>query len=213
MKKLVFLGALLFTACCVFAVEAEIVSVEGKVEIKSQGRAWHTAAKGEKINAGSVISTGFKSTVTFKIDGSTFVVNPLTRLKLEEIMQKDNAVSSKVFLDTGSMKADVKPKTTEKVNFQVQTPVATASVRGTAGEITAAGTLVSSQGVWEYKSGSIVAYIPKGSLIEVTADGNIASAATVLEKAARVSNIADAILPSVASEPTVASSPVLTIDW
>ena len=39
MKKLVFLGALLFTACCVFAVEAEIVSVEGKVEIKSQGRA------------------------------------------------------------------------------------------------------------------------------------------------------------------------------
>lgn len=211
MKRCIFFCVSLIAAAYLCAVEAEVVAVNGKVEIQTGG-AWHTAMKGEKITASSVISTGFKATLTFKIDGSTFTVNPLTRLKLKEIIQKENAVSSKVFLDTGSMKADVKPKTTEKVNFQVQTPIATASVRGTAGEISATGTLVSTQGVWKYQNGTRVVYVPKDSSVVVNADDTIATGADALKTSAGMQTIAD-VVPNISDiEPPVAVS-TLEIEW
>lgn len=170
MKKIFACLLCTLVSFALFAVEAEIVELSGKAEIQING-VWKEAAKGGVIPAGSVVSTGFKSSLTLKIDGSTLVVNQLTRLKLEEILQKEDAVSSKVFLDTGRMKVDVKPKTTAKVNFQVQTPVATASVRGTAGEITASGQLSGSEGTWSYTAGNQTLYVPSGSTVIIDTNG------------------------------------------
>jgi len=131
------------------AISGEVVAVKGKAEIK-QGGKWIPAKTGNKIEQGNMISTGFKSELTLKIDGSVITVKPMTRLTIEEITQKNEAVSSEVYLNVGSVKADVKPASTKKVEFKVKTPVATASVRGTSGEIDANGLLIGTSGTWSY---------------------------------------------------------------
>lgn len=151
MKKRFFIKALLLLISIVplMAVTGEIVAVKGKAEIKQNGR-WLSAQKGTKIIGGNVLSTGFKSELTLKIDGSVIIVKPMTRLTIEEIVQKNEAVSSEVYLNVGSVKADIKPASTKKVEFKVKTPVATASVRGTSGEISADGLLIGTSGTWAY---------------------------------------------------------------
>lgn len=220
MKKIIFFALSLLLMVSAFALDAEVVAVNGKVEIKT-GELWQTAAKGQRIQAGSTVSTGFKSSLTLKIDGSTLVVNPLTRLKLEEIVEKENAVASKVFLDTGSMSADVKPKTTEKVEFQIQTPVATASVRGTAGEINASGMLIGTEGTWTYanNSGTVQSYVPSGNTVIIDDTGSMTSAADVFQNQAElvgnetVEKIAGLVETAANGKAPFATPSTITINW
>ncbi len=175
MKKKYFVVFILcvFYLSSLLAFDAEITAVKGKVEIK-RGRSWIKAKKGGKIKKGSLISTGFKSEMTVKIDGSVIVVKALTRLKIEDIAKKNDAVSSEVFVNVGSIKANIKPASTKKVRFKVKTPVATASVRGTSGIISADGKLVGLTGTWAY-SNSVgqEAAIDAGSVVSVDDNGGI----------------------------------------
>lgn len=150
MKKIFFIISLVcFMLTPLLAMNGEVIAVTGKAEIK-QGGKWVPAKAGSKITSGLMISTGFKSELTLKIDGSVITVKPMTRLTIEEITQKNEAVSSEVYLNVGSVKADVKPASTKKVEFKVKTPVATASVRGTSGEISSDGLLIGTSGSWSY---------------------------------------------------------------
>lgn len=176
MKKAFFI--ILFI-CCIFplmAIDAEIISVHGKVEIK-QGASWRPAKKGEKIPAGSMIATGFRSELSLKIDGSLIRVEQLTRLKIEQIAKKEEAVSSEVHLNMGSIKANVKPASTKKVEFKVKTPVATASVRGTSGIIDSDGTLIGTTGQWAYTNlkGETTA-VNAGHIVKINSLGTITPA-------------------------------------
>lgn len=154
MKKIFFVISLFcFTLLPLLALEGEVTAVKGKAEIKQSGR-WVPAMAGNKITSGSMISTGFKSELTLKIDGSVITVRPMTRLTIEEIVQNNEAVSSEVYLNVGSVKADIKPASTKKVEFKVKTPVATASVRGTSGEIDSEGLLIGTSGSWSYVNNS-----------------------------------------------------------
>ncbi|UTC77718.1 FecR domain-containing protein [Treponema sp. OMZ 799] len=149
MKKIFIVISLLCLTFSLMAMDGEVVAVKGKAEIKKGGK-WIPAKTGNKIESGSMISTGFKSELTLKIDGSVITVRPMTRLTIEEIAKKNEAVSSEVYLNVGSVKADVKPASTKKVEFKVKTPVATASVRGTSGEISSDGLLIGTSGSWYY---------------------------------------------------------------
>ncbi len=177
MKKKSFIIFILFAFCLssLLAFEAKITEVKGKVEIK-QGGAWLTARKGASIKKGALISTGFKSEMTVKIDGSVIVVKALTRLKIEDIAKKNEAVSSEVFVNVGSIKANVKPASTKKVEFKVKTPVATASVRGTSGIISADGQLIGLTGVWDYSNNiGQHADVSVGNVVSVDSHGIIVS--------------------------------------
>lgn len=149
MKKIFIIISLICLSLSLTAMNGEVIAVKGKAEIKKGGN-WLPAKAGNKIEAGSMISTGFKSELTLKIDGSVITVRPMTRLTIEEITQKNEAVSSEVYLNVGSVKADIKPASTKKVEFKVKTPVATASVRGTSGEIGSDGLLIGTSGSWSY---------------------------------------------------------------
>ncbi|EMB46277.1 FecR family protein [Treponema denticola] len=150
MKKVFLIISLVcFILTPLLAISGEVVAVKGKAEIK-QGGKWLPARAGNKITSGLMISTGFKSELTLKIDGSVITVKPMTRLTIEEIAEKNETVSSEVYLNVGSVKADVKPASTKKVEFKVKTPVATASVRGTSGEIGSDGLLIGTSGIWSY---------------------------------------------------------------
>lgn len=150
MKTKLFILSILtiFTISSLFALDGEVVSVVGKAEIKS-GNNWLALSSGDKIAKGAVISTGFKSEAVIKIGNSTFVVQPLSRITIEQLTEQNGDQASQMFLDTGSLKADVKPAENKRVGFTVRSPVATASVRGTAGTFQSNGKLTSSEHQWQ----------------------------------------------------------------
>ena len=77
----------------------------------------------------------------------------------------------------GSIKANVKAAETQKVSFTVRTPVATASVRGTSGEISYNGILNGETGIWDYinQSGDVVKVFA-GDTVSIDNFGNITPA-------------------------------------
>ena len=176
MKKILSLLAFLILTASLFATSGKVLAVKGKVELQKSGQ-WRPAQNGDALDSGTLISTGFKSELTIKVDGSTIVVQALTRLRLDEIVKKGDVLSSKVYLDMGSIKANVKPAETKKVSFTVRTPVATASVRGTSGEISYNGVLSGETGIWDYQNASgdkVMVYA--GDTVSIDNFGNITPA-------------------------------------
>jgi hypothetical protein len=140
MKNLskILCAAVLITACCVTALVAQTArfeSVQGTVEVKQPGGDWVPAASGMNIEKATLISTGFKSSAVVKVSGSTLQVRALTRLSLEEILAKEGSDTVELFMQTGRVRADIKPPESGKVNFTIKTPSTTASVRGTVFEL------------------------------------------------------------------------------
>ncbi len=137
--------------CCVFAslaaMEVKVVEVSGKVEVQRDNK-WVAVVKGDILPAGSVISTGFKSEAVLSFDETVIKVKALTRLTIEQLFEKDGDKASSVYLDTGSISADVKPAENKRVGFSVKTPAATASVRGTSGDVYSDGRVIGTSGRW-----------------------------------------------------------------
>lgn len=167
----------------IHAFEARVVSVQGKTEFQESG-SWKPLSVGQKINPGTMISTGFKSTVVLSIGKSTITVKPLSRMTVERLIEKSDKDESGVFLNVGSIRADIKSAENKRVGFTVKSPVATASVRGTSGDIDSLGNLVSTSGVWaitpansddQGTSGAVV-LVEKGSAVSIEANsGEIVS--------------------------------------
>ena len=125
----------------------QVISVVGKVE-KQEGELWVPVAAGDVLSKGTLISTGFRSTATLKFEGSLISVSALTRLTISELIENENSRDTSVFLDAGKISANVKTSDNKRVNFTVRTPIATASIKGTAGMVTALGDVVSYENVW-----------------------------------------------------------------
>lgn len=121
---------------CAFAepMQATVVSAKGKSEVQREGQ-WVTLSEGSRLNKGDVIQTGFKSELILKIKNSTVTVSPLSRVTIEQLAEKKDSDETKLFLDTGSLKSNVKKTEDRRVGFTVRSPVATASVRGTVMEV------------------------------------------------------------------------------
>ena len=101
----------------------------------------------ENIDFGK-IDTGFRSTATLKFEGSVISVSALTRLTISELLENENSRDTSVYLDAGKITANVKTSDNKRVNFTVRTPIATASIKGTAGLVSALGDVVSYENVW-----------------------------------------------------------------
>jgi hypothetical protein len=135
---LLFLSiALCFNGPVVFSQEgaSQFLEIAGVVEIREPGGAeWKPAEVGMIINSGAIISTGFKGAAVIAIGNSTLSIRPLTRLSLEEIVQRGNDEEVKLFLHAGRVRAEVAPPSGGSTDFSVRSPSVTASVRGTAFE-------------------------------------------------------------------------------
>lgn len=135
---LFFLLTAMLTTAVIFAQapEAVIREMTGTVELKASGsQAWKAARNGDRIAESTIISTGFKSTAILAVGSSTFMVRPLTRLSLNALLSRDNTETINVGLRTGRVQVDVKPPAGSRTDFTIQTPSATASVRGTSFDI------------------------------------------------------------------------------
>ena len=135
MKKIFMFMLTVVFAAGVFAQNGVIRDLTGDVELKPIGASAFTAASvGDEINMNTIISTGFRSTAVVAIGSSVITVRPLTRLSLAEIQSADNTENVNVNLQAGRVRVDVSPPAGTRTNFTVQSPSATASVRGTSFE-------------------------------------------------------------------------------
>lgn len=147
MKKIVTILVLLTVAFYSFALDGIVMEVLGKVE-KQVDNSWIALKKGDVLVPGDIVSTGFKSEAVISIGESVITVKALTRMTIEQLYEKNKNHVSSVYLDVGSVSADVKPVTNKRVGFTVKTPAVTASVRGTAGIVYAYGKVESIRGKW-----------------------------------------------------------------
>lgn len=146
MKRFFALCAVSFAAVSVFAAGAKVVSVTGKAEIQ-EGSIWAPLSVGDTIDKGTVISTGFKSSVVVSFNQSKFTLGPLTRITIDELVSSGTKDNTELYISCGSVSASVNKEGGKAVGFKVRSPVATASVRGTEFKMTSNGKLSVSSGL------------------------------------------------------------------
>ena len=138
MKNIMIIGLILFCAVGVgiFAQETGVITeLTGTVEIKPAGnRDFIPAKAGDSIVMDTIISTGLRSTALIRAGSTILTIRPLTRLSFSEISSAEATETINVTLQTGRVRADVKPPAGTRATMTIQSPVATASVRGTSFE-------------------------------------------------------------------------------
>ena len=137
MRSKVFIGILLlFAVSGAFGQRALIKDLAGTVEVKQPGAsAREKAVQGQTIEGDTAISTGFKSNALIGIGSSVINVRPLTRLSFKEIRATAGTETISVGLQAGRVRLDLNPPVGAMGAYTVQTPPATASVRGTVFEM------------------------------------------------------------------------------
>jgi hypothetical protein len=135
MKRMIVLFVFFGGVSFLFAQnqQAFIREITGTVELKAHGSAdWIPGKAGDQVLPNTVISTGFRSAALLAIDNSTIVIRPLTRLTLEELLERDGTEQVRLSLRTGRIRVTVTPPVKTNIEFTIRSPIATASVRGTA---------------------------------------------------------------------------------
>jgi hypothetical protein len=131
LKRLI---AIILFVCCGLpsfcAINAVFREVTGKVEV-NDGKGWKQAKVGATISKGATVSTGFKSKATLDMGPSVLYVRPLTRMKLEELIEKEGTIQAELFLDVGRITAEVNTAKGVAQDFKLKSPISTAAVRGT----------------------------------------------------------------------------------
>ena len=131
MKRFLFLILMVVLVIPVFAQNARIERVSGKVEYLTTGGSWTTAAIGDVIPIGATISTGFRSSAMLVVAGSGINVSALTRMSIEELTETSDSITTSLNLRTGKVRASVRSTSGKSTNFTLRSPVSTAAVRGT----------------------------------------------------------------------------------
>ncbi len=170
-KKVLLIFVVLCISCvAAFSLEGTVTSVSGKVEIQTSS-GWAPLQAGDTVSSGLIISTGFRSQAVLQVAGSKIIVNQLSRITLDQLTETNDAHESEVFLDLGSINADVKSAQNKRVGFVVNTPVATASVRGTNFD-SGTETIVVNSGLIAFSGAKgLPVNVPAGNSSEIKADG------------------------------------------
>ncbi|MBN1686119.1 MAG: FecR domain-containing protein [Spirochaetales bacterium] len=131
MKRFLFFILMIAIAIPIFAQNATIERISGKVEYLVPGGVWTSARVGDIIPLGATISTGFKSSAVLAVGGSEISVLALTRMSIEDLTETSDSVTTSLNLRTGKVRASVRSTEGKSTDFTLRSPVSTAAVRGT----------------------------------------------------------------------------------
>ncbi len=106
-----------------------VVSVKGDVAVQ-EGKAWRPLAKGQALREGAVVSSGVNSQAVLSIDENMLTIRALTKIKILRNLITKKVSDNNIGLNYGSINARMKRIGTLKTRFNITTPVATSSVRG-----------------------------------------------------------------------------------
>lgn len=130
-RLLVIALALLVATGAVAQQTAVFEDVSGKVEVRPPGGAWRTAQEGQQIPLNATVSTGFGSEATLALGRSTVVMRALSRMTVEELVEREGTVSTSARVGVGRVRAQVRSAEGVQTDFRIRGPISTASVRGT----------------------------------------------------------------------------------
>lgn len=130
------IAATLFLLAAVLTSAQPVVvaeSVTGRVEVQPPGQSgWQPLNEGDEIPQSARISTGFNSTARLAVGrNSTVTVRALTRLTIDEVIEQEGTESSEMTLEVGRVRGEVRRASDRQTQFELRSPTATASVRGT----------------------------------------------------------------------------------
>ena len=135
MKRIVacFILLIFLALPCFAQLRAVVQEMKGKVELKgpAPGARWKLARVGLEISEGTHISTGFGATAVLDLGRSTLFVRQLTRMQLEELVEREQTVETKLYLQVGKIRATVRTGEKIVIDFKVRSPIVTCAVRGT----------------------------------------------------------------------------------
>ncbi len=127
---LISLFVMIFFAIAASA-EIKVISVTGSAAYKV-GNKWVPLKTGLLLAVGTKVSTGARSRVEIKINKHTVTVEPLTMMKISESKESESSSTTELGLRRGAVKTVIDTDKKVKTIFNVSTPVATSSVRGSA---------------------------------------------------------------------------------
>lgn len=108
---------------------AVVESLDGSVRIQREGR-WQAAETGMSLMEGDRVSTGFSGRAVLTIGLSSVNIEPLSLVALDSLLRGDEGASA-LSLPVGRLSAKVRRANNRPTPFAVQSPVSTASVKGT----------------------------------------------------------------------------------
>ena len=129
-KGLLIAALLLVSSASLFAADATVTFVSGKVEVLRNEK-WVPLQKGDTVAKSEMVSTGFQSEAKLKILDSVMYLGPVTRITIEELSSSGNKDNVNVYLKTGTARSQVKHVDNKRVDYKVHTAIAVASCRGT----------------------------------------------------------------------------------
>ena len=159
-KGLLVAAVLTVFSASLFAADATVTFVSGKVEVQRNGK-WVALQKGDTVAKSETISTGFQSKAKIKMMDSVMYLGPVTRITLEELSSTGKQDNVNVYLKTGSARSQVKHVDNKRVNYQVHTAVAVASCRGTDWIIDDSNNIICFEGIV-----AVAAYVPPENYLE-----------------------------------------------
>ena len=159
-KGLLVAAVLTVFSASLFAADATVTFVSGKVEVQRNGK-WVALQKGDTVAKSETISTGFQSEAKIKMMDSVMYLGPVTRITLEELSTTGKQDNVNVYLKTGSARSQVKHVDSKRVNYQVHTAVAVASCRGTDWIIDDSNNIICFEGTV-----AVAAYVPPENYID-----------------------------------------------
>jgi len=174
MKKIVLTGLLIFAVVfTAFSQTGVISELTGDVELKLAGSSvFVPAAVGAQVTQDTIVSTGFRGTAVIVVGSNTITVRPLTRLSLAEISSSAGVENLNVNLQAGRVRVEVKPPAGTRANTTVQSPSATASVRGTVLDMDQNSIAVIEGSVGWTSNNGLVTFVPAGFSGGVSSDGS-----------------------------------------
>jgi hypothetical protein len=117
-KTLIILLIFLVAGASLFSQsQAVLKEATGKVELQEPQGPWRTARVGTEISLGTTISTGFNSAAVLELGNSVLRVKPLTRMRVDQLLEQGGTVQTDLFLRVGKVNAEVKSVTGLKQDF------------------------------------------------------------------------------------------------
>lgn len=115
-----------------FGVEQGVIdSVSGTVRIHQADGSWELAEVGDLVEDGMALSTGFDASAVVALGASRITVDPIAYVQFSELAQDGTEDRATMDLSFGRVRSRVRDTEGRSTDFEVRSPVSTATVKGT----------------------------------------------------------------------------------
>jgi hypothetical protein len=131
LKMIAIAGLAISAVSAAAAEQIQVLSVDGMVRIHAADGSWTRAGEGDVLSSGMSVSTGFNASAVLAVGSSRVTVDPISFLELSELSQTETTDSATLDLSFGRVRSRVRSTDRRGTDFEVRSPVSTASVKGT----------------------------------------------------------------------------------